>query len=111
MKDFFGFGNSGKRKTEEFSYYVKIKTVQKQGNLCAKCNQPFAGSGKPVFDYKNRVCSDNSEENCQALHANCYDTITRKDDAERTISNKKEYPELPTHTDNTFYNLDYKDLI
>lgn len=111
MANFFSFGNSDKRKKEEFSYFVKIKTIQKQGNLCAKCNQTFSGSGRPVFEYKNRVCTDNSEENCQALHANCNGDITKKDNTEKTIANKKEYPKLPSDTDNAFYNLDYKDLV
>jgi hypothetical protein len=109
MANFFGLGNSSKKKRIEFSPFVKIMTIKKQGNLCAKCNGPFSGKEMPEFYYKNFVNPDSSEENCQALHVKCHDEIA-KSVASKTIV-KKEYPKVPSFTDNTFYKLDYKDLV
>ena len=111
MRNFFGFGNTSKKEGKEFSYLVKIKTIKVQENRCIKCQEPFGESRMPQFYHINRDSQDYGEKNCQALHPNCYSSITKKENPKLTNSNKKEYPELPSETENKFYNLDYKDLI
>jgi len=109
--NYLGFGNIANKEREEFSYVTKIMTIQKQGNLCAKCHESFSKSRMPIFRQKNNDTPDNSEENCQALHPDCNDGLARKETSERTNSIKKEYPKLSDCSDNKFYNLDYNDLI
>ena len=111
MRNFFGLGNINKKGKNEFSYVVKIKTIQNQENRCAKCQEPFGESRMPEFYHINMNIQDFNEKNCQALHLNCYEAIMKSDNSKPTNSIKKEYPELPSDTDNQFYNLDYKDLI
>ncbi len=109
LGDHLGIKNSKKKK--EFSYFIKIKTIQKQNNICPSCHKSFAQSQMPEFYHINNILSDDSEENCQALHPSCYDIIIKKVNNEEKVEIKKTYPELPKDDENKFYNLDYKDLI
>ena len=108
MANFFGMGKSSKKKVE-FSPFVKIMTIKNQNNLCAKCKEPFSGKEMPEFYYKKNTNPEKSEENCQALHVKCYEVKIKEEPVEVII--KKEYPKLPEYTDNTFYKLNYKDLV
>jgi hypothetical protein len=75
--------NSSEEGRKPFSSLAKSKTVQRQRNLCAECFRPFTELRLPQYHHKNGDKTDNSERNCQALHSDCHDRISRDNNSQR----------------------------
>jgi len=89
--DYLGTGgNSRGEGRKGFSNFVKMKTLQKQRNCCAICFEDFTESRMPQFHHKNGNNSDNREKNCQVLHTDCHDKISREGNSERTPESNNE---------------------
>ena len=85
-------GLENKKKRKPFPKTVKdIVRIKVQGNKCAICNKPFTSNNRAQYDHKNGKKWDNRTVNCQAVHAGCHDSKSRKQTTTRSkkVKSKK----------------------
>ena len=81
---------SKKEKRKDFPCGAKIDTLINQEFCCAnpECHKGFTKLLRPHFDHIDKVNTNNSPENCQALCPNCHNNKNLQENKEAAEKNR-----------------------